>query len=223
MIQTPFHLAEIVALPRFSFVLLLGFTVIFGASLTMFLLLVRRWTTQRQWVSLAEWARQRKFKFWRTDSSELPPLLSPLTAAGVSTRLHLRSTSITVLQLQTAPAEGRDEPNRWNVLILQLPERKGKNPFPVALRPAGAAASVVDLFNLSQYPSLAIGRRFLVLASSASAARALADSASRTLLPADLGLLLQDQWILIDFSSRPFDPIELDRVILLSKQLGAML
>jgi hypothetical protein len=65
--------------PAFSWSIFLTLGVIFGASLTTFLLLVRRWTTQRQWVSLAEWARQRDFKFHPTQH-DLPAALKNLAA-----------------------------------------------------------------------------------------------------------------------------------------------
>jgi hypothetical protein len=204
----------------FSWTILLALLVILIASLTMFLLLVRRWTTQRQWVSLAEWARQREFRHRPAELSELPAALQPLRSADVQIRLRLCGEGVTVIQLQTRPAEGRNEPNRWNVLVRRRPRRQTN---PAGLRPANAPASLLDLFRLSQFPSLAAGHRFVVVATSSSSAHALSDSASRTLLPADIGLLLVDDSIVLDFSTRPFDPIELDRMLSLAEQLGHML
>jgi len=50
------------------------------------------------------------------------------------------------------------------------------------------------------------------------AARKIADK-MRTLFPADLGFLVYNRSMLIDFSSRHFDTIEFDRMIALSEQL----
>jgi hypothetical protein len=205
--------------PSFSWTIFLTLWVIAAASLLMFLLLVRRWTTQRQWVSLAEWARDRRFTFQSTDLTGLPKALEPLRQVNVRFRLHLCSDRVTVAQLETDPAGDSVQPNRWNVLVQRRPtERKEV----AGLRPAAAPASVLDLMGLSQFPSLAIAQRFTVMATSSAAARALADSASRTLLPADIGLFISSDYLVLDFSTRPFDPIELDRMIAVAQQLVQM-
>jgi hypothetical protein len=206
--------------PTFSWTIFITLGVVFGASLTTFLLLVRRWTTQRQWVSLSEWASQRDFEF-RANQAELPRALHKIAAGHVEVRLHLCSEDgVTLVQLQTDPPPGKVDPNRWNVLVRRARHR---NADVAALRPANAPASLLDLFGLSQFPSLAIAHRFIVLATTSSAARLLSDSASRTLLPADIGLLSVDDWLVLDFSTRPFDPIELDRMLALAAQLSQML
>lgn len=208
--------------PPFSLTIVLTLLVMLGASVLTFALLVRRWTTQRQWTSLAEWARQRGMRFRPLTSLPLPPVLAgPLEQHAPRLALHLGDERITVMQLQTGGSgDAPAGPGRWNLLLRKVPHRRIAV---AALRPAQAASSLLDLLDLKQYPSLALGHRFVVLASSSLAARALANSASRTLLPADLGLLVCDEHILIDFSSRPFDPIELDRMIALSEQLALML
>ena len=203
--------------PPFSWVIFLMLFVIFATSLMVFLLLVRRWTTQRQWVSLAEWARQKKFKFRKNDLSELPAVLETLRPQGLEIRLHLCRENLSVLQIQTA---GPAQSNQWNLLVRR---RVNRSANAAGLRPASAARSVLDLFGLSQYPTFAVGHRFTVLSVTPSSARALAESASRTLLPPDLGLLLIDDWIVLDFSIRPFDPIELHRMISIAEQLSQML
>ena len=53
-----------------------------------------------------------------------------------------------------------------------------------------------------------------------TAARDLARSTLMALLPPDLGLLLVGRHLLLDFSARPFDPIEFGRMIALADQLG---
>lgn len=206
--------------PRFSWAIFLTLWVCLGASLAMFFLLVRRWTTQRQWVSLAEWARQREFEFRSTLPADLPAALLPLRSANVQVRLHLCSETATVAQIFTDAPEGKADPNVWNVLVRKRPQRYND---PAGLRPVNAPASLIDLFGLTAFPTLVAGHRFAVLSTSFSTARALAESASRTLLPADIGMLLADDWIVLDFSTRPFDPIELDRMLALGQQLSQML
>lgn len=204
----------------FSWPIFLSLLLVCGVSLLMFLLLVRRWTTQRQWVSLAEWARDRGFRFRSREIATLPAALEPLKASNVRFRLHLCDKDMTIAQLETDPIAGEIEPNRWNVVVRK---RAVTYPASAGLRPAAAPASMLDLMGLSQFPNLAIGQRFMVLGSSSAAARRVADSASRTLLPADIGLLIIDDWVVLDFSTRPFDPIELDRMIALGAQLSEML
>jgi hypothetical protein len=205
--------------PRFSWLIFGTLWVILGASLTMFYLLVRRWTTQRQWVSLAEWARQRQFRFKSTAASELPTALESLREHDVKIRLHVGNDDVFAMQLSTSPPEGRIEPNVWNVLVRRCPAPCAA---PAALRPANAPASALDLLGLSQFPAHAIGHRFTVLSTSHSTARTLAEGAGRTLMPPDIGLLRAQGWIVLDFSTRPFDPIELDRMIALATQLSSM-
>jgi hypothetical protein len=206
--------------PSFSIWIFLMLLSIFAASLAMFMALVRRWTTQRQWVSLTQWARQRRLSRRAPGNDEFITALKTLLNGEVEVLLRLSSSSVTLMQIQTAPPPGMQMPSRWNVL---MQKRVRSQPAAAGLRPANAPASLIDWFGLSTFPSLTIGSRFTVLATSSSGARALSESASRTLLPADVGLLLADHWQILDFSSRPFDPIELDRVLALADQLNLML
>jgi hypothetical protein len=186
----------------------------------MFLLLVRRWTTRRQWTSLAEWARQRGFQMSPRKREELPSALDPLKRLNARLRLSLSNETVTLLQIQTEASQAQPQRNAWNLLVRKRVKRAA---HAAGLRPVNAPASVVDLYGLEQYPSLGAGKRFTVLATTPSEAKALAGSASKTLMPADLGLLLIDDWIVLDFSTRPFDPIELDRMIILAEQLAQLL
>src|SRR6185503_5323259 len=166
----------------FSWEIFLSLFAIFAASLMMFLLLVRRWTTRRQWTSLAEWARQRQFRMRPRKGDELPPVLEPLQKLNARLRLSLLNEEATLIQVDTeAPAQpgsNRPQRNAWNLLIRRRVKRAAN---PAGLRPVNAAASAVDLFGLLQYPSLGAGKRFTVLSTTPTDARALADSASKTL------------------------------------------
>jgi hypothetical protein len=195
--------------PEFSisiFVLLLG---IFIASLLTFMVLVRRCTTQRRWVWLSEWAQRRKFS--RRASDQFIASLRKILGGEFRILLQLSKPNLTLMQIQTQPLQ------RWNVLVQK---RRRLQTVVAGLRPTAAAASLLDLAKLTHFPSSAISTRFTVLAAGSAAARALSDSALRTLLPADIGLLLAEDWLLLDFSTRPLDPIELDRMLALAEQLG---
>src|SRR5687768_5875701 len=57
--------------------------------LAMFALLVRRWTSRRQWLSLADWARERRLKLQARDLSTLPPPLTELQRIDARLRLQV--------------------------------------------------------------------------------------------------------------------------------------
>lgn len=204
--------------PPFSPVVFGTLTTILLGSFAVFFSLVRRWTTQRRWIFLHDWARRRRFKVRRGHSQALPEALRKLLACNARVEMLLEDRVACLLQIETDPAGGSPVPDRWNVLVRRTP---GARPAS-ALRPANAPASLVDRMDLMSYPSLKLGHRFSVAAATPSAARAIADSASRTLVPADIGLAVVDEWIVLDFSTRPFDPIEFDRMLALGQQLSQM-
>jgi hypothetical protein len=204
---------------------------ILGASVTMYWLLVRRWTSRRQWVSLAEWARQAGFRIGRERRDDepgggpvLPPPLDALGTARVSLRMQLTGARSTILQAQ--PVESTDSTGPNSAPPLNLLARKLEAAWPpTALRPVHtpAGASVIDLFSLGSFPLMGAGHRFAVYGADSAAARALAQSSVRALLPQDVGLLLHGQHLVLDFSSRPFDGLEFTRMITLAEQLLAHL
>jgi hypothetical protein len=103
----------------------------------------------------------------------------------------------------------------WNLLILAIPAA-----WPTtALRPASDPTSAVELFSLASFPALASNQRFVVFGSDSQAAARLARSAARTLLPADIGLILTGNSLILDFSNRTFDQIEFARMLDLAEQL----
>jgi hypothetical protein len=198
--------------PGFSIFIFVMLMLIFIASLLTFMVLVRRSTTQRRWVLLSDWAQRRKFS--RRESEQFITLLRKTLNRDFEILLQLSKPDLTLMQIQTAPAQ------RWNLL---LQKRRRPQPAIAGLRPTIAAASLLDLMELENFPTQMINTRFTVLAATSSAARALSDSPSRTLVPADIGLLLAEDWLLLDFSTRPLDPIEMDRILALGEQLGRLL
>jgi hypothetical protein len=104
----------------------------------------------------------------------------------------------------------------WHVLV-----RRIESDWPTtALRPTGAQASLVDLYSLSSFPLMGQTQRFVVFGTDSAPARRVSKSSLRTLLPPDIPLLLHGRYLLLDFSSRPFDPIEFDRMTALADQLA---
>jgi hypothetical protein len=196
----------------------------FGSSLAVFLQLVRRWTTRRRWVSLAEWASERRMRVARQAITDLPPPLDQLAKLNHHPRVRLRvderrrrrnAGRTTIIQFETSDRDGQAGPI-WNILIRRLDD--GRPRVPAGLRPARVAASVIDLFALTTFNSLS-NDRFAVLALDGRTAQQLNKSSARALLPPDVGLLLHGEHLVLDFSARPFDPTELDRLLSVADQI----
>jgi hypothetical protein len=201
-----------------SLLVLAVLIVMLAASCAVYWLLVQRLTSRRQWVAMQEWARGRDFAFSR-DQDGPPP--APLDALPNAPRVELllQRGGTSLLQLHTGPQPVERTPKgegRWHLLVQDI-----AGDWPVtALRPSAHPSSLIDLFPLSSYPSLSPPERFVVFGVDPHAARALAESSLRALLPADVGLLLHGQRMVLDFSTRPFDPIELGRMVTLAEQLA---
>jgi hypothetical protein len=196
---------------RFSWTILFTLLLITGVSVVVFIWQVRRWTTHQGWRELLDWSRERAFKLSRPDLAAGEPF-DRLEGARVVTSLVSGSTRI--LQI-LVPRPGSPEPARWHVLVRQIGTR-----WPTTgLRPATAPGSLIDQFGLSTYPRMGEIERFVVVGSDSQAARTLSTSQGRALLPPDVGLLLHGHFLVLDFSTRPFDGIELGRMVALADQL----
>jgi hypothetical protein len=203
-----------------SFAVLFTLALVLAGSSAVVWVLIRRWTTQRRLVALTDWASVRGFSLTRAAKNLLPvpPPVSGLK--NVDSRalwaLTRGPTTLAQIETDTTPAsKSPDRAARWNVLARDV----GASWPPTALRPAAHAASLLDAFSLSSFPSLLEPERFVVFGTDSDAAKALARSGARTLLPPDIGLLLHGKHLLLDFSTRPFDEIEFDRMLALAEQL----
>jgi hypothetical protein len=185
----------------FSFVALLTLVVILAASGWVFLVLTRQWTANRPLQALREWARDRRFIV------QLRPL-------DPQVELLLVNAGHTLVRLSTFDRAGFPR-LMWNLLIMETKQARG----PAGLRPANAAASFLDLFSMNGYPSLLPPERFVAFAVDSMDARTIAASPARGLLPADIGLLVHGPYVTLDFSTRPFDAIEFDRMLAILKQV----
>jgi hypothetical protein len=195
--------------PAFSIGIFFTLLVLLGASTAVFLVLVRRSTSHRQLISLKEWAREHGFKTRKIEPDELPP---PLAAMSPQVVLSMADAKASLVQLQT-------DAGQWNLLI-----RKMTNEWiPSGLRPAKQASSLLDQLRLSVYPAYSSAERFHLISADSAAARRLSKSLARALIPADVGLLLWGNWLVLDFTQRPFDPVEFGRMIALGQQVAGML
>jgi hypothetical protein len=215
--------------PSFSPVVLLSLLAVVAASSVTFWLLVRRATSHRQWVALSDWAKDSGFHFNRAGPDAAPAPFNALRDAAPTVRLSLSRGTTTLAQLEVpAPpgsaaggaGAGAAVPNQrqrilWNLLIREIPAEWR----PTGLRPAGAAASALDLFSLASFPTLGGTERFVAFGTDSADARVVSKSMLRSLLPADIGLLLHGPRLILDFSDRPFDTIEFGRMLALCDQL----
>lgn len=200
--------------------------IVLVLSVAAFVVLVRRSTTQRQWIAMAEWARASGFRVYRR-RGQMPPLSEPLAELrALEPRAQVMVADaqgkIVFVQMQTNTTPASRTPERmgrWNLLVRRL---EGNWPA-TGLRPAVHQTSVLDMFGLASFPSLGNPERFVVFGSEAPAAAALAASPVRALLPPDVGVLVVGPYILLDFSTRPFDTIEFGRMLALAEQVLAHL
>jgi hypothetical protein len=191
------------------------------ASGATFWALVRRWESRRQWTALREWGSENGFRVLSIDPASLPVPLNAVKARNPLVRLCLAGDDRMLLQFQTEPIDqadsepGVDASAKWHILIRNI-----EAPWHVTgLRPTNARSSLLDLFSLSSYPSLGAVERFMVYGVDSAAARALSDSMTRSLLPPDIGMLLHGNHLLLDFSQRPFDEVEFNRMLALAEQI----
>jgi len=213
----------------FSPIVLLTLLGVLVISYGMFWLLSQRATTRRHWVAMSEWAREAGFRLQPPELT-LPPLIAGLPGPQGGTpqvRLSAASDTTLIIQFQTAPVRrdvtappaplfpgGRNE--IWQLIVRQI----GTDWKPTGLRPAEAGVSMLDLFSLTPFPGLGDPDRLLLCGTDSSAARAVAESFVVALLPPDVGLLLHGRQVALDFSTRPFDVIEFNRMLALMDQIA---
>jgi hypothetical protein len=206
----------------FSFTTLLSLVVIFCGSLAVFYVLVRRWTSHRFRYELDLFAREHDFKLVPIELAKLPPPLEGFKDVQPRWLIDSRETRLLQMHSTTAPVPADPnaivEPQRWNVLI-----RKNEPSWqPTGLRPTHHKSSLIDLFSLASFPALMSIERYTLYSNDSASARALSKTSVSNLLPGDIGLLIVGEYLLLDFSARPFDPIEFGRLIALADQMQAL-
>jgi hypothetical protein len=199
--------------PTFSFTVLFVLLMILVISGRVFHVLTQQWTTHRPGAALREWADEQDFLLAKAPI-DLPGSLSGLKPLDPRIEILLNRGPLTMVRLTTAAKPTAPRPV-WNLLI----QESGNAKTPAALRPATAVDSIVDLFTLNGFPSLLPPERFVVFAADSTAARSIAGSPAKGLLPADIGLLVHGPYLTLDFSTRPFDAIEFNRMLAIVEQL----
>jgi hypothetical protein len=208
--------------PGFSWIALLSMCVALGVSAAVYVALVRRSTAGRAWIETEEWASATGLRA-RRHPGEADDALRPFVERGAQVLASLSSNDLTIAQLQTPgpAAAGEARPIRWHVLIRRLASGDPAAGWPASgLRPTAASASLLDLFGLVSFPLMGPTQRFTVYGTDSRWARRLHKSHARALAPADIGVLLVGNRLVLDFSARPFDPITFGRMTALADQLA---
>lgn len=201
-------------MPEPSLAILATMVLLIAAASGVFWMLTRRWVRGRRMGALYEWARANGMRLVRDGSVELPEALTQL-AECPTPLLALGREGLIIAQVRTMPSHAQLQAQRWNVLLRKLPSR-----WPTtALRPALSPQSLIDLYALPAIPGLLSPERFLVHGVDRRAAAAVVASPLRALLPADVGLVLVGNWMILEFSTRPFDGTEFSRLIAVTDQL----
>lgn len=190
--------------------------LILAVSAAIFFVSVHRETTHRAQMRLAEWAEQNRFVPMNAEFGPPRPIdrLSPAMSMTLGYYRH----GTRLVHVRTPGVDPGDPPSQWNLAIRHVPTLSP----PVGLRSADATRSIVDLFKLEPSPRQSTNARFTIVGEDLVASHKMADGSSRALLPGDLSLLRVDDYLVIDFSGRPFDPIELGRMLGLLDQLATI-
>lgn len=190
--------------------------VVLAAAAAVSARLVRRHTEGRDAFALWEWSVDKRFR-------RIPPAVVTVDALdeirdyALRANDHFRSHDglTNIYRLQTV-SRG-DVVQHWHALVRTVEQYS----TPIALRPVAAASSLVDLMHLTLFPKLSSQTRFAVYGLRATDARDLAGSAARALLPHDIGLIRNADAVILDFTARPFDPVEFSRMVAIAEQIVA--
>jgi hypothetical protein len=208
--------------PLLSLEILVVLGAILCASALTFAILVRRWTTQRHRVAMTEWGKQRGYRLEiAADVSRLGSPLDVLKQYSAQPAICLddgRTRLVAVVADPPSRPDGRPGAGQvtWRLLV-----RRIEPPLrPVGLRPAHDRHSFLDLFSLSSFPGAGGTDRFILYADDSEAAAEFPARAIRSMSPQDVGVLVYKDALVIDFSSRPFDDLEFNRMTALADQLA---
>jgi hypothetical protein len=204
-----------------SFTILATLILILLAAVSVFEILSRRATAGRKAAALREWAvhhgAQVIARPWQDKSLSGLEMLESVHPRG---RNAIEGPNWSLAELSTDPPHtAKGKTPCWRLLAWQTQAHWP----PTGLRPALHAVSVLDLFDLSSFPSLAGEEGFMVFGSDPAAAKTLAASRAQNQLPSDVGLLMHGRTLILDFSNREFSRIELERMLALVERLAGHL
>ncbi|MGE5610876.1 MAG: hypothetical protein ACM359_16620 [Bacillota bacterium] len=194
---------------------LVSLLAILVASIAIFWFLVRRWTTQQHWLALSDWAEANNFKLHGQQRAVAPEVLNRFTPTLPRVLVSLHDPDTAIVQIETPTRTSEPRAARWNLLI-----RKLASSWPTTLlRPTAQVHSLLDFLPLGTMRAMVPGERFVQYAEQNLAGRLLNQSSVRAMLPPDIGLALIDDNLVLDFSTRPFDSLELQRMDALAEQI----
>lgn len=201
-----------------SVLVLILLLALLAMSVGMFWLLLWRETSNRYEQALLEWARTAGYRRRRTDDGLIPEPLPLL--GGVRVVRWFTSRRCQVLQFTLPPTTSDTSappigPYRRHVLIRAIETHWP----PVALRPTHEGRSLIDLLNLPPQKTDTSRQRFSIHANESKVAARVANSSLAGLLPPDIGLLLVGSHVVLEFSDRPFDGIEFNRMRAVVEQI----
>src|SRR5712691_9844763 len=78
----------------------LALVMIIGASSGIFWLLVRRWTTQRHWVALGDWADENRFTLRGEERAVGPEILKNLTQPTPKVLVSVNDADTGIVQIE---------------------------------------------------------------------------------------------------------------------------
>ena len=195
--------------------LVLGIMLV--ASSVVFWVLCRQWTVERTWMSLEEWASANGFHLYGHEYASRPEGLAVFGGVEQRVLMSLEDDEISIVQVQTPlpPPGPGGRTIRWNLLV-----RKLESSWPTAaLRPVSRSISVADYLPLNNMYGTLPGERFASYGQTRWITRGLGESLVRGLLPPDIALVLMGQYIVLDFSTRPFDALTFERMESLVRQV----
>jgi hypothetical protein len=191
-------------------------------SCLVYWLLVRRWTTQRAWLAMSDWAEEHGLIFRREAKAVVPQVIQALADPPPRAVMSASNGEVEVAQVVMPKGPNKATaglPMRWNLVV-----RKLESAWPTTgLRPRGRGHSLLDYLPLENMQAMSPSERFTLYGEQRAAAGLLGRSSAMALLPPDVGMLLLGQNLILDFSTRPFDPLELHRMDSLASQLAAHL
>lgn len=188
------------------------------ASSAMFGLLIWRLTARRRWAELSDWAINHRFRLEGRRNARCAQAVQLLPSPDAHVSLRDGVTEIQRIRTPLGPGT-RCEACIWHLLI-----RRIETEWSVTiLRPASRPISLADFWPLASMYTMWPGERFVVYGQDRTTVRTLGKSHLRGLLPPDIGLILTGNHLILDFSARPFDPLELHRVLSVAEQLVAHL
>lgn len=201
----------------FSWTVPLVLAAMLAASSVVFWVLVRQWTLQRRWNDLAEWASGNALSFRAEQNADRPEGLRLLGRGPIRVLMSMGNDQMVIVQVEAPPpplsADGTR--TRWNLLIRRL-----EFAWPdAALRPVSRAISAPDYLPLGKMYGTLPGERFAAYGADRSTALALGESAARGLLPSDIAVVLSGRDLILDFSTRPFDSLTLQRMQAVAEQV----